>query len=352
MNILGGISMRLFHYKPLISRQLGGWLTFAIVFVFTIDVTAQQRRMDQDPRLNNLVHPPGYKTTKLGELGAVRKIGSGPKDMVLIAGLGFGNEIWDGFAEKRKDRFTMYAVTLPGFGGTPAPSMPPEGTSYGEQTWTKGAQKGVENLIIGKKLKKPVIVAHWSIATQIAIGLAIERPELISRVVIISGIAKNLMTDVQFKQTVSVPQRIRYVDKGMAPQWFKTVTQDTWDDNNWYPFHYATHRVRALQLWRMAASPTLPVHIRYLCESWAQDSTVGLGELKVPMLLIKPELGPEFKSIPGQNGALKILTDGSWKGVEELSELITVKSVKNSRVFIMDDQPAALDKLVDEFIGR
>ena len=73
---------------------------------------AQKPRMNQDPKLNNLVHSPDYKTAKLGELGRVTKVGTGKQDMILIAGSGFGGEIWNEFMSTRKEQYTMYAVTL------------------------------------------------------------------------------------------------------------------------------------------------------------------------------------------------------------------------------------------------
>ena len=72
------------------------------------------------------------------------------------------------FMESRKEEFTMYAVTLPGFGGTPALPMPPEGTSYGEQTWTRSAITGLSDLIRDEEIEAPIVVAHWINASGIA----------------------------------------------------------------------------------------------------------------------------------------------------------------------------------------
>ena len=341
---------RIFRMKKSIYISIFLVVGFLFIEGTRNEITAQKMSLTQDPSLNNLVHAVGYKTGKLGELGRVDLAGTGSKDMILIAGFGFGGKVWDGFISSRKEQYSMYSITLPGFDGTPAPPMPTAETSYGEQTWTRAALCGVRRLIVEKKLKKPIIVAHWSIATQIAIALALVYPELVSRVVVVSGIAKNVMADAQFGKTLTVKDRIAYVDKGMAPRWFKTVTRDTWDDNNWYPSDYAVHPVRAMQLWRMAFQPTLPVNVRYLCEIWAQDSTVGLEKLKVPLLIVKPGLGSDYDSIPGQRGGLRFLTQDSWKDVEIKSKLITVKTIENSRAFIMDDQPKRLDEIIEAFL--
>ncbi|MEE9128908.1 MAG: hypothetical protein V3T84_02740 [Phycisphaerales bacterium] len=312
---------------------------------------ASYRRYDQDPNLNNLVHPDGYEPCALGELGRVTQIGSGPRDMILIAGGGFGGDIYNTFMESHKDEFMMYAITLAGFGGTPAPPMPPEGTSYGEQTWTKAAQTGLERLIRDKQLDRPIVVAHWVNSTQVALRLAIDNPDMVSAVILISGVPRNLSLDMQSGRTVSLQQRIDYMDKNMAPLWFKTVTRDTWDDNNYYPHDYAIDPVRALQLWRQAAEPTLPVWVRYLCESQAQDVTLDFDRLTVPTLVLKPGFDEDFYFVEGQN-YMELFCHQSWDGIEDPNKMITMKTIEDSRVFIVDDQPERLDQAVDTFLAE
>lgn len=53
-------------------------------------VPTRGRRTDQDSSINNLIHPEGYETCTLGELGRVTKVGNGPVDMILVAGAGLG----------------------------------------------------------------------------------------------------------------------------------------------------------------------------------------------------------------------------------------------------------------------
>ena len=45
-----------------------------------------------------------------------------------------------------------------------------------------------------------------------------------------------------------------------------------------------------------AARPTLPVWVRYLCESWAQDSTAQLAGLQVPVAVKRPALAPNLSA--------------------------------------------------------
>jgi pimeloyl-ACP methyl ester carboxylesterase len=309
-----------------------------------------QPRMEQDQTLDNLVHPAGYATAEPGTLGGVLRVGDGPVDMVLIAGAGFGGEIFEGFMEANASQFRMLAVTLPGFGGTPAPPMPPARTSYGELSWTRSAQEAVARLIVEEELDRPVVVGHWLSATPIAMGLAVERPDLVRGAIVISGVPKFVpMSGTGMTEPGSLAQRVAMVDQYLAPQWFRTVTRATWDDNNFLPRDYAIHPLRGQQLWMEAAQPTLPVWIRYLCESWAQDSTSRLVELQVPVLILKPELDELYHQGPQMGDYLESFMSG-WDGAEKASHRIQVETIADSRVFIMDDQPQRLHEAVSRFV--
>ena len=141
------------------------------------------RIMKQDTTLNNLVDPPGYVTAQPGTLGNVLEIGDGPQHMILIPGLGFGGEVFRSFMESNSSRYHMYAVTLPGCGGTPELPAPPEGTSFGEQTWANSALSAIEKLIETEQLQNTVIVGHWLTGTQIALRLAMKHPSHITAVI-------------------------------------------------------------------------------------------------------------------------------------------------------------------------
>lgn len=314
-----------------------------LVLFMTVPLRAQIRQMDQDPNLNNLVHAAGYETCQPGTLDAVEEVGTGKRTMILIAGAGFGGNVFKSMVEPRKDEFRMFLVTLPGFGGTAAPPMPEAGTSYAEQTWTNGAVDAVVELIQAEDLKRPTIVVHWYVATQVGLRLALDYPHLVGGVVVISGVPKS-----PFPAT-SLEESVKFIDSQLAPQWFKTVTRDTWDDNNFLPGDYARHPVRALQLWRQAANAPMPVWIRYLCESWAQDITLELDQIKVPTLVIKPGFDKDHWAPPGQN-YLKTACVDNWDGDFAANESITLKRIDDARVFIMDDQPEELDKLLTDFL--
>ncbi len=308
------------------------------------------RIMKQDSTLNNLVDPPGYATGTPGTLGGVIRAGHGVQDMILIPGLGFGGSVFEDFMNGNADKYRMYAVTLPGFGGTPAPPSPAEGTSFGEQTWTNAALAAIEKLIDDEQLRNPVVVGHWLTGTQLALRLAMKHPSNIKAVILLSGSATMMVTDTAYASYYGTPEkRVASVDRFLAPRWFKTVTRETWDDNNFLPGDYAVNPVLGLRLWREAASPKLHVWIRYLCEFNAQDISMELGKLTVPTLLLRPGL-EGLSENPDQNYMVNYC-HRSWSDVEK-NRSIVVKTIPDSRACLWFDQPRRVNEEIASFLGE
>jgi pimeloyl-ACP methyl ester carboxylesterase len=305
--------------------------------------------MVQDAALDNLVAPPGYKAGGLGSLGAVLRAGTGEQAMILIPGLGFGGRVFGEFMDELAEHYRVYAVTLAGFGGTAAPPCPAEGTSFGEQTWTRGALDGIEKLIKDEGIRDPIVVGHWLTGTQLALRLALRQPETVKAVILLSGSARMVVTDPRYEEYYgTLARRVASIDTYLAPQWFKTVTRETWDDNNFLPGDYAVDPVRGLRLWREAARPPLHVWVRYLCEFNAQDISTQLHELTVPTLILKPGLEGLWH-VRDQN-YLEAFCHKSWEGRVEGHPRIEVRTIPHSRVCLWFDQPRAVLEALSSFV--
>ena len=329
--------------------------TAAVVLIAMASVPAVGRQQTikriqaQDPALNNLVDPSDYKTGARSALGDVVRTGTGTQAMILIPGLGFSARVFDEFTAPLASEYRMYAVTLQGFGGTPAPPSPPEATSFGDQTWTNAALGAIEKLIADEHLDRPIIVGHWLTGTQIALRLALKHPGSVGAVVLLAGSARMTVSDPAQAARIATPQaRVASIDRYMAPLWFKTVTRETWDDNNFLPGDYAVNPVIGLRLWREAAAPRLHVWVRYLCEFNAQDICSEVGGLSVPTLLLKPGLEGAYHD--ADNDYLRGFTDGSWQGCVGQNAKITVATIPNARVCLWCDQPEAVRKAVTGFL--
>lgn len=311
--------------------------------------SAQQRSMAQDTSLNNLRLPSGTLTTPLGTLGRVRTVGTGPKHMLLIPGLGFGDDVWTEFMERHKSEYTMHAVTLPGFGGTP-PYPIADGALFSDAPWTRSALTALESLLDRERIQSVTVVAHWALAPTLALRLALDHPDRVNAVVIVAGALRNYYEGIPVMANMTFDQRIKSVDM-YAQRWFRTVTRRTWDDNNFMSYDYAVNPRRGLFLWREAQEPLLAVWIRYLLEFYASDPSPRLKDLRVPVLLVQPGFDdPEFYVENGQNYMHNLCID-TWKEAIATGRF-EVASVSGSRLFVMYDKPEELDAITKRFLQR
>jgi pimeloyl-ACP methyl ester carboxylesterase len=331
-------------------RRARPLLAILLCVAGTAGAHAQTRSMTQDPALNNLRHDPGVVTAAPDALGGTVKVGTGPRAVILIPGLGFGGGIWTEFMERHAADYTMFAVTLPGFGGTNPWPLPADTSSFAARPWFDNAVKAITALMDRERLTRVTLVAHWAFATQVALRLALDQPDRIDGVILAGGPLKSYFSGVPNMHAWTAAQRVAYAD-GMAQKWFRTVTRRTWDDNNFMTYDYAIHPLRALFLWREAQTPTLPVWIRYLLEFYSIDLSPELGALRVPVLVIQPGFDDGGFFID-QRDYMRDFCLGSWEGAAGRSSRLQFAIVPRSRLFVMLDAPQAFDGLVRTFIGQ
>jgi pimeloyl-ACP methyl ester carboxylesterase len=307
----------------------------------------------QDSTLDNLVHAPEYVTSTPGTLGVVIQRGKGPVDMVLVTGFGLGASAFDGFMRRNVDRYRMYAVTLPGFEGTPAPPMPATGTSYGDQTWTRSAADAVVTLIRTKKLRRPVLVGHFINGSQVAMRVAIEHPELVRALVLLAGTPRYepVVGTKYWPKDMTLEQKVRGVDQFLAPRWFKTVTRETWVSNNFRATDYSIDSTLGGRFAASANEPTLPVLIRYLCEYHASDLWPDLERLTLPLLVVKPAFTATLRADTTRS-YLQSFFQEPWRGKLEGRARAEIVNVEDAGILIMDDQPAIVDRTIMAFVKR
>ncbi|MBX7151925.1 alpha/beta hydrolase [bacterium] len=329
------------------------WLKFCIFFFLSMATDIQygfaQFRPEIDSTVNNLVHTPGYKTGHLGDLGAVKKYGNGQQNLILIPGLGFDASVFDDFMETNENLYTMYAITIAGYGKTAAPPMPAEGTSYGEQTWTQGTVAGLLKLIDKEKLEKPVIVGHFVQGTQIALRLAEDYPNKIGGVIILGGPAKFIVAMNGRVKDFPLDTMILFTDKATGPKWFKHMTRKFYDENNIRPEIYSLDNHRGMELWQQSTSIPLPVLVRYVCEYFASDVKVRFPEIQCPVLILRPTFSESILSDPVNNYVRPQYID-SWNDAPSKNSLIQFKDIQNASTFVWKDKPDTVYDAIHVFI--
>src|SRR5262249_13763594 len=158
--------------------------------------------------------------------------------------------------------------------GTPARPLPLEATSYGELTWTRRLEQDVLDLISREKLNKPVIVAHGFPGSLLADEIAARHPELLGGVIDLAVMPIQPFPspkDPSFRKPATSDERIEYVDASWAQKWFKYVTPETWESNNYPAEMFTNDPVRGEQVRQQVELAPLEVKIRYLSEFMAAD---------------------------------------------------------------------------------
>lgn len=316
------------------------------------------------PAINNLIHTPGYKTGTWGMLGDVKRYGPSSttvrptlhdslrqtaQDMILLPGWGFDQSVFSEFVSRHEKEYRMWAVTIPGFGNTPAPPMPDQNENYRDLNWTKGAVKGLADLIDKEQLKNPIVVSLFSVGNLVAMRLALDYPEKVGKLIIVSGIAKFTANYPSYEPR-SLESRCQFIEQGMAPRWFKTVTAETWNKGNFSPATFSKDSLRGIRHWKMMSSVPIPVMVRYLCEFYCTDLSLEYGKLTVPTLVLIPSFSLAYLSKP-ENSFMAPFFHHSWLGALPGNSKIQMVTLSDTHAFMMDDQPEKFDKVVREFIA-
>jgi pimeloyl-ACP methyl ester carboxylesterase len=273
--------------------------------------------------------------------------------MVLVSGFGLGASAFDGFMKRNTSRYHMLAVTLPGFEGSAAPPMPAPGTSYGDQTWTRGATDAVVKLIHEKKLSRPVLVGHFINGTQVAMRIAVEHPDMIRAVVLLAGTPRfEPSPPLPFwPDSLPLERKVQAVDQYLAPRWFKTVTRATWVRGNFVASDYSVDSLLGRRFADHANDAPLPVLIRYLCEFHASDGWAYLQRLERPLLAIQPSFTASLRS-DSTRSYLRGYFGEPWRGRLEGRPQTEAEYVDNAGILVMEDQTALVDQKISDFLKR
>jgi len=301
-----------------------------------------------DSRRNNLTFARGF--TVLPETAAPRKTrsGHGRTAMILIPGVYSGNDVFDRFVSRNRSRYTFHVITPPGLVGTPPRPMPPPATSYGALTWTRQLARDIRGLIEGQRLEKPLIVAHGFPGSLAAEELAVSHPSLIGGVVEIASMAVQPYPTSAGREATP-EQRIAIVDDSWARQWFKYVTPETWESNNYPAEMLANDARRAERSRREIETVPLAVKIRYLVEFMASDHRPTFNAISVPVLVLKPGFNETVLSNPALGWFKSSFQDG-WTGYPR-NPRVEMTTIPDARALLLDDQPALADQAIATFVS-
>lgn len=288
--------------------------------------------------------PPSPVPTRPGLFGNYVKKGSGKTPVILIPDIGADWTVFESFMQRNATRFTFYAVTLPGFGGS-APPERSERLDFGRMKWWNNASAALLQLIAQQKLDPPLILGHQA-GAYLAMKLALEKPEVVRGVIVLNGLLYAPLPNIP--ADASTAERIRivngYVPAELFPypppaHYFKLMLQNAG--------YLCKNKERQESLTRLLTRSGPTVWWNYFAELATTNLSEEIKKIQVPLLVL---LSIHDQSSPGFESS-KIGLD-QWSKLNGSTRFLTVKPVEDCRAYITEDQPQKLDDLVGNWVKQ
>ena len=260
--------------------------------------------------------------------------GTRGRPVILIPGLEGGPWVWKDTIAQLEKGHVVYAVTLAGFDGMPAP---PRKTGLLDQ-----ADASLQQLIEQQKIDKPVLVGH-SLGGTLALRFAGEHAKLVLGVVAVDGLPIFPGMDrVSAEQRGAIAGRTRAQMGAMTQAQFQAAAQA-------YMQHVGVIDPKlAAQYAPMNARSDIAATAGYAAEDMAADYRPLLKQADVPILEISPYYAPDFSQPPLQLSEAQ--KAAYYRGLLADAPRAKVVSIAPARHFVMLDQPAKFQQVLDGFL--
>jgi len=264
----------------------------------------------------------------------VERHGDHGSPVILIPGLQGGPWVWQQTIAALEKNHVVYAVTLAGFDGMPAPTD-------GDNLFDR-ADASLLQLIEQQRIAKPVLVGH-SLGGTLALRFAGEHADLISGVVAVDGLPIFPGMDrVSAEQRLAMAAQMREKMAAVTPEQFQAQALG-------YMQHIGVIDPQlAVRYAPMNARSDIKASAEYMADDLASDLRSGLKSANVPILEISPYNAPDFSHPP------MIMSEAQktayYQSLLANAPNTKVVSISPSRHFVMLDQPAKFQQTLDNFL--
>lgn len=272
-------------------------------------------------------------TSTVGTL-KVDRHGEHGRPVILIPGLQGGPWVWQQTIARLQKNHVVYAVTLAGFDGMPAPAD--DGNLFDR------ADASLLQLIKQQKIEKPVLVGH-SLGGTLALRFAGEHAGLISGVVAVEGLPIFPgMERMSAEQRQAMAAQMRETMAAATPEQFKAQTLGYMQKVGVIDPQLAARYAP------MNARSDIKASAEYMAEDLAADLRPGLKNANVPILEIAPYYAPDFSQPPMVMSETQ--KTAYYQSLLANAPNAKVVSISPSRHFVMLDQPAKFQQALDDFL--
>jgi len=266
--------------------------------------------------------------------------GTGTSPIILIAPYGMDWRLWETFMERNASRYKMYAITLPGFAGTTAPSAMPLGGFYADGAWTLNAERGIVKLIEDEKLDAPFVIGE-GYGGHLAIRMVMMQPDKVSGAMSLNGPA-TVELPGQSNPRMPREQREDFVARTMRAA--ERVSDEDFFARQKVGIQGAIRdSARGEFIASMVDGGNKATFLQYLCEFYSADLWPRIGNLKKPIAVLVPMVGD-------QAAANKVPKETWRRWFQAARRNCDVVYFEKCMPLITEDAPQELDRSVHAFV--
>lgn len=266
---------------------------------------------------------------------SVEVVGTGP-DLILIPGLNCSREVWEATAERLKGRYRLHLLHIAGFAGEPA-----GGNAQGPVITP--SVEALNAYIVQNKLKDPIVVGH-SLGGLMGLKLATRHPQALSKLVVVDALPfiGVLFNPVATVDTIA-PQAAQLRDAQLKVD---DATYKAQQDAARAALAAATtdaeRHQRRIALWTALSDR------RVSAQAFYDDMTMDLRPELPKITAEVTVLVPHHASLPYTAEQTSGFYTLQYNGTANL----TIVGIKDSRHFIMYDQPQAFAEALDAALQK
>jgi pimeloyl-ACP methyl ester carboxylesterase len=303
-------------------------LLFALVLAASAPAFAADAAPQSNPYAMSIAPAERFEAGSL----LVERHGSGGRPLVLIPGLASGAWAWQDVVRAFSGKQAVYVVTLPGFDGR----APQDGNMV------EAARKAVRELIVSRKLAKPVLVGH-SMGGTLAFAVAEDAPELVGGVIAIDGLPVMPQTeDMPPEVRKAMAQRMKAQMSQLSPEAFAGQQRQ-------YMQTIGVRDMNQAQALAQLSSKSSPAAVaQAVSDILSLDLRPGLSRITVPVL----EVSPYFDADAAQAGGTEQGKVDYYKALLAGAPKAEVVSISPARHFAMFDQPEKLVEIIRNFVSK
>ncbi|HVZ93964.1 MAG TPA: alpha/beta fold hydrolase, partial [Phycisphaerales bacterium] len=272
----------------------------------------------------------------------VEAVGNGPVALSLVSDWGLDWTMWQPFMDRHKSDYTMFAVTLPGFGGSEPPPLP-VGAQAGDALWLHNGARAILDLVRDRKLEKPVVIGQF-LGGYVALLAALRSPDTFRSVVTIDappalplGPMGSASLPPEFRRNAVETQFRRNLEQvpeeALLEQHRKVVTSWTTDER------------KASKFGDMVVRVPRTVRVTYLSEVMAVDISAEMTSLTTPVLFVAPTPPEETPPVVTRAGVRSF-----WRGFVKDAARQRLVFFEGSRRLLIDDDADFFDNMLKDYL--